>query len=310
MVGKESQQVQKINAKLAGGFKLAIVPIDQLEFLEKNARFMKNETFQNLVNNIKRDGGLSQLPFCWLTPEGKYRILSGNHRCKAAIEAGLTEVPVIYTDRDLTRDEQIAIQLSHNAITGEDDPVILQELYAEIEDLEMKYYSGLDDKVLDQLEKVQIDGITEARLDYLTVSFLFLPEERDELFRVFEEAKETISDETVLARLEDFDRLLEAQKKVKQSYNIFNGATSLMIILDIFERHLEDLREGYLDENGEPEHKNHVPIASVLGSDEIPAEAAATLNKAIEKALSSGEIDKKEKWKLIESLATKYLSGE
>jgi ParB-like nuclease domain len=310
MVGNESQQVQKINAKLAGGFKLAIVPIDQLEFLEKNARFMKNETFQNLVNNIKRDGGLSQLPFCWLTPEGKYRILSGNHRCKAAIEAGLTEVPVIYTDKDLTKDEQIAIQLSHNSIVGEDDPIILQELYAEIEDLDMKYYSGLDDKVLDQLEKVQIDGITEAQLDYLTVSFLFLPEEREELFNAFEKAKDEINSETVLARFEDFDRLLEAQDKVQKSYNIHNGATSLMVILDIFMRHQEDLKSGYLDEEGEPTHKNFVPISSVIGTDEIPAQAAAVLNRAVEKALSKGDITKKNKWQLIEYLAAEYLSGE
>jgi hypothetical protein len=142
------------------------------------------------------------------------------------------------------------------------------------------------------------------------VSFLFLPEERDELFQAFEAAKDAINNETVLARFEDFDRLLEAQDKVQKSFNIFNGATSLMLILDIFMRHQEDLKLGYLDENGEPTHKNFVPIASVLGTDEIPAEAAATLNRAVEKALSRGDITKKNKWQLIEYLAAEYLSGE
>ena len=122
MVAEESlAAIAGINASLEGQpYKAAVVPIEGLELLEKNARFMRSETFRNLVENIKRDGGLSSVPFC-LKLGDRYRVLSGNHRVQAAQEAGVKRLLVLYTDRELSREEQVSIQLSHNAIVGEDD---------------------------------------------------------------------------------------------------------------------------------------------------------------------------------------------
>jgi ParB-like nuclease domain len=309
-VVQKAQQIEELNAKLGGHIKIAVVPIEELKFLDKNARFMKNEQFQNLVENIKKDGQLSQLPYCYKQEDGKYKVLSGNHRGKAAIAAGLQEIPVLYTDKELTKDEQIAIQLSHNSISGEDDPIILQELYNEIDDLNLKYYAGLDDKLLEQLDNVQVAGIGEAQLDYTSVSFLFLPEERDKMVEVISEAVEEVNDETVLARFSEYDRVLLAQSKVQSSYDVHNGATSLMLILDIFERHQEVLQEGYLDKDDNLLHKKPVPIASVLGTDLVPAESMKTIKKAIDKMLSMGELEKHSKWEALEYWASNYLQGE
>lgn len=308
----EQARLDELNKQIPGPFKLAVVPVEKLEFLEKNARYMKHETFRNLVENIKRDGGLSSVPFCMLTEEGKYRILSGNHRVKAAIEAGHDRVLVMYTDRPLSRQEQIAIQLSHNAIAGEDDPVILRELYNEIEDLSLKYYSGLDDKILEQLEKVEIGSLSDVHLEYRTVSFLFLPEERDRLLSTFERVKQNreIAGETVIARLEEYDRLLDAQAKTQAAYNIHNAATALMLILDVFERHQEDLQDGWLDEEGNVKHKGWVPLSSVLGTDMVPAEAARVIREAVEKMVSKGEVTAKNRWQALEYWAAEYLGGE
>lgn len=308
----DETRIDELNQQIPGPFKLAVVPVDQLEFLEKNARFMRYETFRNLVDNIKRDGGLSSVPFCWKTPEGKYRILSGNHRVKAAIEAGFDRVLVMYTDRPLSRQEQVAIQLSHNALVGEDDPVLLRELYNEIEDLTLKYYSGLDDKLLKQLEPVDIGPLADVHLDYRAVTFLLLPEERDRLLEAFEKARklESLAGDVVVARLADYDRLMDAQDKVMASYNIHNGATALMLILDIFERHQEDLQEGWLDEEGKPAHKGWVPLSSILGTDYVPAEAADVIRRAVEKMVSAGEIEGKNKWQALEYWAADYLAGD
>ena len=46
-------------------FALELVAPGDLRLLEKNARFMKAEQFQTLVENVKKDGNLSQLPFCY-----------------------------------------------------------------------------------------------------------------------------------------------------------------------------------------------------------------------------------------------------
>ena len=86
-------EVDRLNEGLINHpYKLALVNVSELEFLEKNARYMTNEMFRNLVDNIKRDGGLSSVPLCW-KHDDKYRVLSGNHRCRAAIEAGRSACP-------------------------------------------------------------------------------------------------------------------------------------------------------------------------------------------------------------------------
>lgn len=309
MVDKQAR-IDELNKRMPGPFKLAVVRKDDLEFLEKNARYMKNETFQNLVNNIKKDGGLSSLPFCYLQENGKYKVLSGNHRAKAAIEAGLEEIPVLYTDKPLSKSEQISIQLSHNALVGEDDPVILRELYNEIEELDLKYYAGLDDKLLEQLEKVEIGSLSDVHLDYVSLSFLFLPDELQQLKNTLETALDDLSSDAILARFSEYDRFLDAQDKTKKAYNIHNGATALMIILDIFERHREDLRNGWMDEDGELHHNGWVPLASIFGTDEVPAEAAKIIHSAVEKMVSRQEISNKNKWQAIELMAADYLGGE
>ena len=114
-----------------------IIEIDprELKLLKMNARFMRHEEFQRLVANIKRDGQLTSAPFAALDPaDGKYEVLSGNHRVQAAISAGLQTIPCIITDDPLSEEQRIAIQLSHNAIVGQDDPDILKKLYDKILD--------------------------------------------------------------------------------------------------------------------------------------------------------------------------------
>ena len=64
-----------LNEKLAGLFpyRLEMVTPGELKLLEKNARYMKAEQFQSLVENIKKDGNLSSLPLCYREKDGKLR---------------------------------------------------------------------------------------------------------------------------------------------------------------------------------------------------------------------------------------------
>ena len=67
-----------------------IIEIDprELKLLKMNARFMRHEEFQRLVANVKKDGQLTSAPFAALDPaDGKYEVLSGNHRVQAAVSA-------------------------------------------------------------------------------------------------------------------------------------------------------------------------------------------------------------------------------
>jgi len=312
MVDGEAREddVGEINKRLPKGLKLAIVPVGSIELLEKNARFMRNETFRNLVDNIRRDGALTSVPFCCRTPEGTFRAMSGNHRVMAAREAGLAEVLVLYTEADLTREEQVAVQLSHNALAGEDDMAILRSLYEEIEAMELKQYAGLDSKVLDEMEKVALAGLSEANLDLLVVTFAFLPEEIERLKDVLKGLSALPKpDHTILARVSEYDRFLDDLDEVRAANDLTNGATALMILLDVFEQHRGDLEEGWRDtETGEPKHGHPVPLASVLGKDRLKPKDAAVIAKALDVMQARGELDGGDRASALAQWAQSYLA--
>jgi hypothetical protein len=295
-----------------GRFTIEVVPLDQIDLLEKNARYMRAETFRRLVDNIKKDGQLSQIPFCVKKPSGRFLCLSGNHRVQGARAAGLHETPVIWIDDALvSREEQLAIQLSHNAIAGEDDATILKELWDELQSIDAKLYSGLDDKQLAQLAAVQMPAISEVRLDFRTATFLFLPEELERVNEAFAAAKaQIVTNQLYLARFGDFDRLLDALEKVGASYGIRNGATSILILLDIFARHHTDLAAGWFNEPTlTAKHKGWVPLSSILGTDTVPAEAAVVIKQAVDKMQADGDVDETSRWQAIEKIAADYLAG-
>jgi hypothetical protein len=221
----------------------------------------------------------------------------------------LSQILVLYDDRPLSRQEFVARQLAHNAITGKDDAAILRDLWAEIEDVSLKYYAGLDDKILEQLADASLAALSEARLDYRLISFLFLPEEVDRLQEAFRRARETIpAEEVVILRITEFSRLIDALGKVQAAFNVHNGATALLLILDIFERHYEELRAGYWGEEGKPKHKGLVPLASVFGTDQVPAATAVLLGRVLDTMLAQGEIPKEDRGKALERMAHKYLT--
>ena len=109
---------------------------------ELNARFMEGPEYQQLVANIKTDGKPTSNPLVCLMPNGDLEILSGHHRTMACIDAGIAEIDVIVILDPIDEERKRALQLSHNAITGKDNPGLLQQLF-QGPDLSAKKYSGL-----------------------------------------------------------------------------------------------------------------------------------------------------------------------
>ncbi|WP_327436619.1 MULTISPECIES: ParB N-terminal domain-containing protein [unclassified Streptomyces] len=164
----------------------------QLTRLEVNARFMRQEEYDRLVENVRRDGCLTSTPLIYAGgeyDEGRELVLSGNHRTMASIDAGLGEIDCMLIEEALTRQQLVAIQLLHNAIAGEDDPATIKQLYEELDDVDWRAYSGLDDDQLKLLAEVSPEGLSEANLDFATVSLIFLPAELEAARTAFEEAR-------------------------------------------------------------------------------------------------------------------------
>lgn len=278
----------------------------ELTLLDVNARYMTHEQYARLVDNIRRDGVLTSVPLVW-NDQSRLVVLSGNHRVKAAIEAGLPEIGWLQVDEPLTRQQQIAIQLSHNAITGQDDPATLKTLYDELDDVDWRGYTGLDDRALELLDKVDVSSLSEANLDFTTVQLVFLPGELDRAQQALDDAVKTAAaDQRWLNPLPQYEPVLDALETARGAYAIGNTATAFSVILDVFEAHLADLQAGWRDDTGQPRHDKWIPGETILGSRNVPADAAAVIAQATDRLQRQHGIT--QPWRALEMLAADYLA--
>jgi hypothetical protein len=177
--------------------------------------------------NLRRDGRLTQLPLVH-----KGTVLSGNHRVRAAIEAGLAEIEWQELVGDYPPERLLAIQLSHNALSGDDDPSVLEYLYSELPHAE-KLYSGISDEMF-KADKFDIAALGLGPTHYEEITVTFLPEERAELdgaLKRFEAAGK--KRETYAARYSDFDRIFDALVKVKAKKQTWNTGLALAVMADL-----------------------------------------------------------------------------
>lgn len=279
----------------------------ELKLLTLNARYMEPDEFNRLVRNVKRDGCLTQLPFVY-RKNGNLIVLSGNHRVQAAIKAGLKTIEVQAAIGSLTKDQALAIQLSHNAISGKDDMGVLKQLYESINDLEFKEYSGLDDQTLKMLDEITAQSMSGANLKFQMLNFLFLPSEVQEIKKVIKQVNTQVkNDVTLSAKYKDYDVFLDTLNDVSKGTRIKNTAVTIMAMISIVNNHLEDLKSYWIDD---AKDKEYVPLSTVIGRSDVTAKDGRVINKAIDKLVSKGVIKSKERDKALAYLAEEYLKND
>jgi len=244
-MAQEIPEILKLlNEQLAGLFpyRLELINPAELKLLDKNARYMKAEQFQALVENVRKDGNLSSLPLCYREDDGNLLVLSGNHRTMAARQAGLEQLLVMVVADKKTADEKLGIQLSHNAIAGQDDLVILKELWESIGNVQAKLYAGLDSDIVKALEGIQFSAISEQRLKYKLANFMFLPEEIESLDELLKETAVAFSSDVVyLASLNTYDAFFDLVVKIKKRCLIKNSAAAFLKLLELARIGLEQM---------------------------------------------------------------------
>lgn len=243
MEEKIQQTINEFNQLLGNkNYTLDIINPREIKLLKKNARYMAQEMFVNLVNNIKADGALTSLPLCHKDDDGKYVVLSGNHRVQAAVEANLEQIMVIVINKKISRQESVAIQLSHNAIEGKDDLVILKELWDDVEEIDLKLYAGLDSEILKELEKMEFVTISDTRPDFKQMIFTFLPEEIGQLKELIKNVDMFFSrEENFILSRKHYEEVFSMMLEVKDRYNIVNNPTAMMKIIELAKLQLDAL---------------------------------------------------------------------
>jgi hypothetical protein len=265
-----------------------------LRLLAVNAHSMPHAMFQQLVANIARDGALTSVPL--VAPLGLYgkgdeserdeqgaeilEVLSGNHRTRAAIAAGLEQITVMVIRDPLPREQRVAIQLSHNSINGEDDPATLKQLYEQL-DIDWRQYAALDDKAVQALEQVKIGALPSVSLEYQPLTFVFLPHEAERIAELFKAVRQAHPGELYLARWGQYDQLLDTLEDIGTAHGVRNGAAQLMLMLEWVGQHLDELQGAWLDAATGKGKTKTAPVSSLFGATAIPTKYAATIARAL-----------------------------
>ena len=217
----ENDTLSRISKALYGdALTLAVMDPKDISLLKKNARILKKDVFQQLTANIGRDKRLSSVPLCHRLSDGRVEVLSGNHRVQASVEAGIERILVMIIEEDLTRSQAVAIQLSHNALVGEDDPALLAELWAEIEDIAAKTYAGLSSDVVEKLDKIDLTSFTTPQVSTRTMTFAFVDSEAECLNA---------------ADVRQFDRFFDLLEATKKTFDVRNASLAMLKLMDLAE---------------------------------------------------------------------------
>lgn len=236
-------QIQDLLGKLNENFRTQGMPellyVDPVNILpqEKNARYFKPEVFQQLVENIKSDGYLESVPLVYRFGE-KFKAISGHHRVKGAVEAGLPNI-LVFCIQPQNRDVIIQKQLAHNSLVGEDDKIILKELFYEIQNLELRFASGLNSEI----EKIDYSSLNFRIGDFKDIILLFLPEQIQEydsgLEDIINNSSIKSSSQVRIASIEYYDKFVSVLSRLKKNDNIKNNAAAILRMIDITNQYLK-----------------------------------------------------------------------
>lgn len=252
---RANQMLEQVSPMIFGeDLRLQVVDPRSIKLLSKNARYMAKPVFDQLSKNVGGDGNLESTPLCHTLSDGSLEVLSGNHRVQAAIEAGLQKVLVLVIPQELPASQKVAKQLSHNAIAGEDDKQILASLWKDISSIEDKLYSGLDSRMVEELEKINFSAFSAVQIRSEKIVLWFLPEEVEDFDQLLDQDADVFTaNEVYTAALAKYQDLFDMLVKVKRVRNIKNTAVAMMWLIDQLKEHVADKIDPPVEDDQETE---------------------------------------------------------
>lgn len=218
------------------------VDIRLIDEAEMNANEMSGEDFAALCDNIGKSG-LSSVPCCYKKQDGRFVMISGHHRLRACKKLRYTKIGILYCDEeDLTKDEIIAIQLSHNSLHGQDNRNILKKLFEQIQTIEFKKFAHIN---IDDISPVDTNGIDISVMkDTFTFSVILYPNSFHALDDLLGDIRELSkkSDVILLADQNPNEQmLLRLQKDIGDKFNIKSPSICFAKLLDLAKERLTQI---------------------------------------------------------------------
>lgn len=223
------------HSRLQVGTDLFVVVLDFEDLKEQdvNAQVMSPKDFDRLTENIRTRGALESLPFCAQPGgQGEIQIVSGHHRVRAALAAGLTRGPVLLDTSLLTRSQIVAKQIAHNQLVGTSDEDVLKELLRELESVDDWLETGLPQSLMPGHEdRITID-LPHADFDWRTVTIVFLPRQLEDFKRLLDSIAGH-QDLVVVAEATAFSAFARATSAFSRLKEIRTAGTAIALLTEI-----------------------------------------------------------------------------
>lgn len=227
------------------------VDINLIDEADMNANEMTGEDFAQLCDNIGKSG-LSSVPSCYKKENGRFVMISGHHRLRACKKLHYKTIGILYClESELSKDEIIAIQLSHNSLHGHDNTSILKKLFEQIQSVDFKQFAHVN---IDEIAPVSTDGISVFALkENFVFTVILYPDSFENLDELFGDIREQASksDALILANEKENEKLLlKLQAEIGKQYNIKSPSIMFAKLLELGKERLMEIRkEDDLDVN-------------------------------------------------------------
>ncbi|MCR5658949.1 MAG: ParB/RepB/Spo0J family partition protein [Bacteroidales bacterium] len=221
------------------------VDINLIDEAEMNANEMTGEDFAALCDNIGKSG-LSSVPCCYKKPSGRFVMISGHHRLRACKKLHYTKLGILWCDEnELSKDEIIAIQLSHNSLHGQDNQSILKKLFEQIQSIDFKKFAHIN---IDEISPISTDGISVfAMKENFIFTIILYPNSFASLNELYGDIREQAkkSECLILAHQEDNEMaLLKLQTDIGNQFNIKSPSIAFAKLLELAAERLTELKEN------------------------------------------------------------------
>lgn len=210
------------------------VNIRNIEESPLNAQIMNDADFKRLVKSIQKDGCLTSSILVMEQEGRKFMCISGHHRLKASIKAGLKTAPCIIIP-EVDESTRIRLQLTHNDIHGNPDENIVSILQRKLNGFDIELVDWNESKTVD----FEVENIDFEVFKY--VSICLKPKSFDELID-FIGCQASNADEKYFIDFEDYSKMEEALTLAfKNGYKTPGKAFRKFI--DIALKHKEEFKE-------------------------------------------------------------------
>lgn len=226
-------------------WRYAKVDISLIDEVKVNANEMSDDDFAQLTSNISKSG-LSSVPACVKRKDGRFVTISGNHRLRACKKLRYKEIGVLFCEEDeISQDEMIAIELSHNSLHGTAKASIVKKLLESIQTIDFKQFAHVN---IDDIKGVKVEGIDIAAMaENFVLTVVLYPDSFKSLDALFGDLREYAkkSDALILASAKDNEkRLLDIQNAIGQQFDIKSTGITFGKLLELASERLAQIKNS------------------------------------------------------------------